>query len=780
MGYLVQKSRVARVIVGGLDYTSSLVSFQVSDAGAFKKGLVTTSGMLILGQRPGQANIEDYDRNAFKRGTVVTLDMREPGGAEYRHPRGYLHVVSTSYNVEAEQLEVEVACRISLAYLTENADAILPLVPIPLDPAQRTVENCSASFAAAGMILYQDNQGQLVSRKFFGSDSTAGIEDGAWVSVLGETALAVAPLASGAIPDEIDLSYQVPEGLLADDNLGKVDTVVETSQYFVNYPATVWKRNPNPSPSGVINLPGRLVPRPPVPRPPLNCGQTPQPPSPGGYDMEPGGTANYFLCNDLWTTDRTNEYLPATRVATSTTTYGAPGAQVSFVEQVTEGPEIEANSGYFADWYAFCVSTYGYACNPQGSCPYYGMDTQVLSKQLTYYEYGEANELVRTIQDSYQTLLSAYTTDDYRSGISDGVSSGFIQNLSAADGLYRVSRVITEYYKENNTNIQETTTFTSVTSRGVGPFAGVSLDALQGIRTSVRRESTTTTTLDVRPDSVNTATTSTSEQASKVIITPNGFITPPPEAGKYVIDDSVPVPLLSEDKNQIEQWVNDYTNYLVRFTRGDLYGLQIAESMRSEIVADWYPGMPFRYADTANNTISAMRMDACTWGVTPEEAIVVTNGVWIGFSSGTLNIGSNLVGNSTPDMSPGLGAGIEAIGGNPNGGQNPPQPQPIAPLPPSPAPIIEDDLVGQSFEFVVDVSLWLEASVFTYTPDGITRPNPTDLTALAGMSIGPYVTGFVVETGGLLAVDGNGTIPLEYGGSIITENATIVDADLFA
>ena len=152
MGYLVQKTRAATLTVGGQDYTASFISLQVSDISAFKNGLITTNGTLVLGQRPGGTDIEDYDRNLFKRGTLITLDVQEPGGVAYRHPRGYLYVLTLAYNVEAEQLEIQVGCRLSLAYLTDNADQVLPLVPIPLDPAQQTIQNCSASFASAGMV----------------------------------------------------------------------------------------------------------------------------------------------------------------------------------------------------------------------------------------------------------------------------------------------------------------------------------------------------------------------------------------------------------------------------------------------------------------------------------------------------------------------------------------------------------------------------------------------------------------------------------------------------
>ena len=89
MAYLVQKTRVASLTVGGVNYTSSLISWQVSDASANRNGLVTTTGQMTLGQRPGASDIEDYDRNLFKRRVQVILDLTEPGGSSYRHSRGW-------------------------------------------------------------------------------------------------------------------------------------------------------------------------------------------------------------------------------------------------------------------------------------------------------------------------------------------------------------------------------------------------------------------------------------------------------------------------------------------------------------------------------------------------------------------------------------------------------------------------------------------------------------------------------------------------------------------
>ena len=787
MGYIVQKTRASQLLVNGADYTSSLVSFQVSDSSAYKNGLITTTGSLVLGQRQGGANIEDYDRNIFKRGVLVTLDVVEPGGTIYRHPRGYLYVMSVAYDVESEQLVVELGCKIALAYLTDKADAVLALVPIYLDPAQRTIQNAAASFASAGEYLYQNNQGELVSGKFFEGDSSAGVAAGEWVSVLGETVVSVSPLAGGtAIPDTIELSYQIPSGLIASDGTGKVDTVTEDSNYFISYPATTYTRNPPvgggvPGGGGGGGLPPSLT-IPPISNGiPSGCGNTPARPTFVPTSTTSGGSgidgATYVFtgsntgpapiaCAQGWTTNRTTIYLPATRSSVSTTTYGAPGAQVSFTRQEVSGPAVEANAQYFADKYAYCTSTYGYGCNPTGNCPYYGMNQILLSYTETNYEYDPAsNALRQTVQDTYRTTLSAAITSDWRSGVNNGIPQSFNGDLSETT-MYRASRVITTYSQVDNANVQEITTFTSSTSRGVGISSPGSIDALQGIVTTVRRESTTNTTLDVRPDSVNSPTTATTELITDIILRTNSFQTPPTEAGEYVLEEQIPVPLLTETREEADEIVATYSNYISRFVKGDLYGLQIAEAMRAEIVSNWRPGMPFRYADTANNTISAMRMDACAWGVDQEESLVVINGIWIGFSSGSLSMGSNLVGNSRPDMTP----------PSPGGGGGTPGPAPT----PQPVPDIDNDQVGQSFAFVVDVDMYLQSYAFTYSVDGVRPPENTDFDIDTEISIVPYVDGFIVASGGLLSTTGTGNIPVEANGSLVTSGATVVNGNLFS
>ena len=750
MGYLVQKTRASQLTVGGVDYTSSFISLQVSDVSAFKNGLMTTSGTLVLGQRPGGSDIEDYDRNIFKRGTVVILDITEPGGSAYRHPRGYLHVISVSYNVEAEQLEIAVGCRLALAFLTDDASEVLPLIPIPLDPAQQTIQNCSASFASAGKVLYQDNQGALQERKFFGTDNSSGVEAGEFVSILGQTALSVTPLAAGnAIPDVIRLSYLVPQGVLAGGEPVKETTDTTISDYFIAYPAVTYTRVPL-SEIGDACLPEKKDTQ------TSNCGNTPLPP---GNEAGNAGEQEDVLCECQWESKRNTVYLPATKTSVSQANYGGPAGQLSYQLTSETGPAIEANSQYFADKYAYCSRVYGYSCTPNGGCPYDGFNQITLGRSATVYTYNpDDNSLQRTVTETYRTKLSISNPDNWRSGVNNGVPQDFNQNFATNNSdLFRERVQIVEYSRENNLNKQVTTIYTSISSIGVS--SGANLDAYAGFKTTETRLSATNVVNDIKPDATISPTTQTAEQTRRLVLSTNSYITPPSEAGDYELKESVPVPLLSENEAQVEDWLDDYSEYLSRFVKGDLYGLQIGESMRSEIVTGWYPGRPFRYVDPQNNKITAMRMDACAWGVTSEEAVVVMNGVWNGFSNGTLVLGDNLVGNSTPSLDGSA----------------------VTPPPGSAAnPSIANDVVGQSFVFEIDIDLRIDPSMFFYGNDGVVAPNPDfPENYTLEMTLVPFVGGIVVETGGLLETTGSGSLPLEYGGLLVTENATIVDPDVF-
>lgn len=806
MPYLVQQTRVSLLTIGGEDVTDQLVSFTVSDSSASGNGTITTSGVVVLGQRPGTSNIADYARREYKRGLPVILDMQEPGGSVYRHPRGYLYVVSSSYDVEGDQLSIQIACRISLAYLTDQPEEFLPLVPIPLDSTRKTMQNVSASFQSAGQVLWQDNQGDIQSNRFFGDDNTEGVEPGEWVSVLGVTAIqSQVAASSGAIPDSIKLSYQVPTGALNEDGTGRVDTTTEVSNYFVNYPAVNYERIPEGGGgtggggSGGVSLctgpncggfsddgdcGGRspcysTTTRSAIPSnntiassssstsfttfgsaPVGGCGNTPPPPPGSVVDPPPDPTSPPppVSCDELWETVNVPTYLAAKRTSTSITEYKAVGAQVSRSYREQNGPAVEVNNQYWSDKFAYCRNLYGRACRPNGDCPYEGMENilQSYSEQLNYY--GTANELVKTVTDTYYTTLSAAQPHNWRSGIENGIAQDF-RTMSLTD-MYRANRVIVEYRQEDNINYEKTTNYDSVTSRSSGIGGGLSvIDALAGIVTSSLRASSSTATNPLRPDSVNSGSTST-EEIETVLLLPGGqgYLSNPEEAGPYEEEESIPVPLLFETAEEIESAVDHYSEYITRMVAGQSRAIQVGESLRSDIVTGWRPGMPFRYVDEGAGVILGMRMDACSWGVTQGESGVATTGIWTGNSSGTYVPGENVVGNSRP-----------VIGGSPV-----PPSNSVAP------PSISNDTIFQSYAFVVDANINLAGYVDLYGQDGVIPPQQVPAEVRYQSNFMAMVRGQVVEPGSLISPSESGGVPASNGGTLLTAGAVIVVDDLFS
>ena len=766
MSYISNNTRVSRVIIANKDYTSSFIEMTVSDTSANRQGCVQTSGVITLGSVIAEEPSSDYFRDRFKRGDRVNVFITTPGGGEVIHPRGLLYVISTTYDVESEVLSVEVACELSLIALTENNDParlnkLLSLVPIGLDTVQRTYSNCCAGIASSGQYVYQSNTGALERRYFWAGDNTSGTAAGEWVSVLGVTTNSVAPLSGGgAIPDEISLSYQVPDDGDNDDNRGRIDIVTTDSYYFLQYPATTYQRqnddaDPN-NPNGTLdNITGTISIPPGVIQGSGSCGNNPSPPAEVDFNVP----EQEQLCNDGYTLVQSPVYVPATGKDVRLTYYSAPGGQVSRSTVMIYGPRLEANNQYFADNFAFCRQTYATGCNFSGGCPYSGMDRILLSETETINSYGSANELRRSIQDTYVTRLSAAQPSDWRSGNVNGEIQNFSFRFLTDSSTFRKTRVDNEYYQEGETNVQKTTTYESATSRGSG--LGGNIDALAGIKTSSIRRSTTIVTLDVQPDIVNSPTTSTEERKARIPLFTGRYTVPPTAAGPYILEESMPQPVLLDNEFTIRAMVADYSNYLVRFTKGEAFGLQLGEGLRQEVVNGYYPGMPFRYYDPQKGILLAMRMDATSWGVSNVESAFVTSGLWNGVSNGSVTIPENILGNSTPDMDAS------------NGGISNPTPPPVV-VPPSVDG--EDNVDSGTFAWYVDVNISFSAEAFTYTEDGIQRIPPEPQDVFAKWTTTVYVDGLIVETGGLLATNGDGSIPLDYNGSLVTNTGVFVAA----
>ena len=744
MSYLVGSSKIHRITINGEDYTSQLVSWQASDSSCYKQGLVTTQGQVVLAGVQGGPYMTDYDRNNFKRGQEVILEIKTREGDVVRHPRGLLYVITNSYNVETEEMTIQLGCQIDLAQLTENYEALLPLAPLPLDPLRRDAGAVSQSLASAGMYAFQNNAGELVSDRFFGNDTTESHDFGEWVSVLGRTSLSVQPLAgTKPIPDSINLAYNS----LAGDNTtgGKVDITTTESYYFITYPATYYQRTGN----GLGSITGVIVTAPSSGQS-SSCGNTPP---------APGGSTAPAPCNDGYELQQQPLVLPAEKLETQRTEYNGPAGQVSRVYSERRGPALEANSQYFADQYAYCRYTWSTACNPNGSCSTEdGMQDILLGYTEQINEYGGAGELLRTITDTYATTLSGAQPFDWRSGNINGVPQDF-QTMSVTD-MYRVTRVINEIFVENNSNVQETTTYTSVTQNGAGLLSG-EIDALNGVQTFQRRRSVTISANPTAPDNLNSPEAVTSSSSTSILLYNGRFTDNPEEAGPLVQKEQVPVPLLLPTREETDEAVQEYSEYLTRFIKGDAYGLQIAEGVHSKIIEDWKPGMPFRYYDAPKGLLMAMRMDACAWTADSEGVGVATNGIWIGYSDGDVTGGRILSGDSTPD-----GQGSSSAPAAQTGEYR----------------VINETYVDTgSYVWQVDVFFGTSSEMYSYGNDGVIPPQPTGpITYEHEQTFTVWITGLVLEPGGFYEPGVNGGLPTSTNGSLVTSDAVIVIGNLFS
>lgn len=747
MSYLVNTARLSSLLIGGVNYTSNLVSWTASDSSANKNGFVKTQGQLVLGENPAGQSLEDYDRNLFKRGVPVILDIEDPTtGTVKRHPRGLLYVISVGYQVESSSLLIETGCRLTLATLNEDNSSILPLVPIPLEEDRQDINNCAASFSAAGKCLYQDNNGQLVSRKFFEGDGLGSAAAGEWVSVIGRTALSAAPLLGGsAIPDSLILSYQSldPGGILNISDKKDINTTEST--YFLTYPAFKYQRK-SPTIAGIGT--SVVAPAPTVPTT-TACGNNPP---------EPAQNPDSTSCTDGYETIQETVTVNATSLEKQETYYRGPGGQVDYVYREKYGLPVELNGQYFSDLFAYCRYAQAKTCVPNGYCPYYGTTSNVKQNyQETFNTYGKGGELVKTVQDSYENILTAAQTFDWRAGSTDGEVSSFTE-ISYALTFYRSQSVVTEYKYSQSGNTTETTTYTSIASNNVGIRAG-SLDALAGIKTFQRNTSTTISSTPIAPDRIETPQKPVKESKVEIPIFSSTYVEPPIESGPYVVKEQVPIPLLFESGTLVSSTVSTYSDYLTRFIKGDALGYSVSESMRKEVLDGWYPGMPFYLCDQEKDKILSLRMDGTVWGVDQSQCIFTTGGIWIGDSNGTLVLSDNIVGNSTPDIT-----------GDP----------PTPPVGPGTDPEVTDGTSVNSgaLAFVITVNISCEIDL-SFPGDNSVISVPSDTYVDVFETLIMNVSGFTLQPGNLLSVDVYGGMLLEYNGSLVTSGATIVNADLF-
>jgi hypothetical protein len=115
-------ARKIQILIGGVDFSSCLISFQGSDDHVTSgNGLITFNGQIVLGKSHGFTESLDDRKNPtrFCRGVQVLINISNTSGILQRHPRGSLRILKSSYDDENKRLTLELGDLIQLLNFKE-------------------------------------------------------------------------------------------------------------------------------------------------------------------------------------------------------------------------------------------------------------------------------------------------------------------------------------------------------------------------------------------------------------------------------------------------------------------------------------------------------------------------------------------------------------------------------------------------------------------------------------------------------------------------------------
>jgi len=625
--------------IDGEDYTNEFIGAQLTDGSAINTGAVLTGGTIQLAELPlavGQTpRIEDYQKSKFGRGKIVEIDV-DINGVRQRHPRGYLYIIDSTYDMESRSASIEVGCLLTLHNITDDIGSLSTYTIFPLpgdsstDTEVATFKDLLQAISAEGKFIWQKNDGTIEKRTFFDGDGLgSNKQKESWVSVRDETALGVQPLSNGSpVPDEIRVSYswEVTDG--NDDTLtiDGTDTPTEIdtteSNYFLEHPANIKKIQ-------------------------TICTTNPQ---------------GVRTCRDV-ALNAAKEQFDVTKTQTSQRIFGGPGGSVILERGETVGPAVEMAGGYFSELYAFELAREG--GNPD-NVTLKGLNQITQTRTERTYEYGSGGEVTKQVDRQYKHYIGAMTQNDWRAGNGEGdvfdpdsplgdTRRGFLTDLPLLDGnndpLMYLDRMVTttyEYYDDRTIEFSETLT-SSAACNGVGIYPPngarelIDIGAINnGVRTTQKRTSTGGLLNPDQPPrnpggpKVSTQSSVYVDESSKYPVTP---------AGAIILSTNVPYSVPGKTESEARELAANYARILRAQIEGDAAGIRVAESMRPEIFS-YVPGMPFAYHDRTYDTTLKLRMNSTGWAMAPGESIFSTEGCLIGRSNGQVTESQNVDANT--------------------------------------------------------------------------------------------------------------------------------------
>lgn len=618
MTWLNNTTAKCNLVIGTTNYSPELSRINLSDQTILGTGVITTGGTIELIETLGGHRLEDYSKTKFLRGTAVTIDL-VVGGVTRRHPRGKLLVLDSSYNPESKSVSITVGCLLSLYQITDNIENLRSYTIFDL-PDDANFSQLSSAIASEQRYIYVDKNGVIQKKNFFGTDGLgSNKEAAAWVAVRDYTCLASAPLGTGQlVPDKIVVTYTYG---IQDDTVDPEDPDFPTRYDEDLTESTYWLEHP-----AQIKTLQRVC------------------------STNPAGTV---VCEDVYVNDAKKTF-SVTKTDRNVRYYGGPGGSTSTEVSITEGPAVEMNGSYFAELYSWELAR---ANGDNSQVSLKGLETVVQQRREKTYEYGSGGEVLRTVQRSYKNYVSAMTQNDWRDTaaaetltVYDPLNPptttlrGFLTSPPLND-LYLDSEVTETYEYYDDKTVQITVTKTSSAScNGVGiyPPTGdrvlLDISALNNgnVETVKRTNRSSSSNPDQPPRDPGGVSTVT--KAGTVEDISSKFL--PTSAGSVVYNTNVPYTNLTDTEAQARNRAVNYASYIRNLIEGDAAGIRVAESMRPEIF-NYYPGMPYTYYDRTEGKLIKLRMNQTSWAISNEDAIMGTDGIFIGVSDGTVSLGSN-------------------------------------------------------------------------------------------------------------------------------------------
>jgi len=115
---VIAAARRVQVLIGGQDWSDTLISLEIGYSKRSQDGLIRVSGSLVLGQTivPPESMNPRRNPSRFRRGQQVIVNLADVNGVYQRHPCGFLFILKSPKPPTdfKSTLQIELGCRLSL------------------------------------------------------------------------------------------------------------------------------------------------------------------------------------------------------------------------------------------------------------------------------------------------------------------------------------------------------------------------------------------------------------------------------------------------------------------------------------------------------------------------------------------------------------------------------------------------------------------------------------------------------------------------------------------